>query len=195
MSEDLRKVSLPVSGMTCAACARRVEKALSGTAGVRAANVNLAAEKATVEYDPALVGSADLAGAVEGAGYGVVLEEERVEDAHAREYKRLRSRFLVAAVLTVFILIGSLPPMLGLMLPIPMGWLNLGLLLLATPVQFWAGWRFYRGAWSAWRHASADMNTLMAVGMTRPICTAWSPHWRRSSLRPGGRTCTSTPQP
>ncbi len=137
MSEDLRKVSLPVSGMTCAACARRVEKALSGTAGVRAANVNLAAEKATAEYDPALVGPEDLAGAVEGAGYGVVLEEERVEDAHAREYKRLRSRFLVAAVLTVFILIGSLPPMLGIMLPIPMGWLNLGLLLLATPVQFW----------------------------------------------------------
>ncbi len=60
MSETLRKVSLPVSGMTCAACARRVEKALSGTSGVPAANVNLAAEKATVEYDPALVGSADL---------------------------------------------------------------------------------------------------------------------------------------
>jgi P-type Cu+ transporter len=54
--------------------------------------------------------------------------------------------------------------MLGLMLPIPTGWLNLGLLLLATPVQFWAGWRFYRGAWSAWRHGGADMNTLVAVG-------------------------------
>ena len=62
MSEDLRKVSLPVSGMTCASCARRVEKALSGTAGVRAANVNLAAEKATVEYNPALVGPEDHAG-------------------------------------------------------------------------------------------------------------------------------------
>src|SRR3712207_4534012 len=58
MSEDLRKVSLLVSGMTCAACARRVEKALSGTA-----SLNLAAEKATVEYDPALVGPEDLAGA------------------------------------------------------------------------------------------------------------------------------------
>src|SRR3712207_5151544 len=63
MSEDLRKVSLSVSGMTCAAaCARRVEKALSRTAGVRAANVNLAAERATVEYDPALVGPEDHAG-------------------------------------------------------------------------------------------------------------------------------------
>jgi Cu+-exporting ATPase len=164
MSEGLRKVSLPVSGMTCAACARRVEKALSGTAGVRAANVNLAAEKATVEYDPVSVGPEDLVGAVEDAGYGVVWEEEHVEDAHAREYERLRGRFVVAAVLTGLILAGSLPPMLGFEVPISMRWLNFGLLLLATPVQFWAGWRFYGGAWGALRHGGADMNTLVAVG-------------------------------
>jgi Cu+-exporting ATPase len=54
--------------------------------------------------------------------------------------------------------------MLGLMLPVPMGWLNLGLLMLATPVQFWAGWRFYKGAWGALRHGQANMNTLVAVG-------------------------------
>jgi copper ion binding protein len=66
MSEDLRKVSLSVSGMTCAACARRVEKALSRTEGVRAANVNLATETATVEYDPASAGPGKLVAAVEG---------------------------------------------------------------------------------------------------------------------------------
>src|SRR3712207_1817098 len=54
--------------------------------------------------------------------------------------------------------------MLGVMLPMPMGWLNLGLLLLATPVQFWAGWRFYRGAWGALKHRQANMNTLVVVG-------------------------------
>jgi Cu+-exporting ATPase len=165
MSEGRVKVLLPVSGMTCAACARRVEKALSGTAGVRAADVNLATEKATVEYDAASVGLGELVEAVEGAGYGVVREEEAsVEDARAREYEGLRGRFVVAAVLTALILIGSLPHMFGFMLPIPMGWLNLGLLLLATPVQFWAGWRFYRGAWGSLRHGAADMNTLVAVG-------------------------------
>jgi P-type Cu+ transporter len=165
MSEGRAKISLPVSGMTCAACARRVERALSGTTGVRAANVNLATEKATVEYDSASVGLGELVGAVEGAGYGVVREEEApVEDARAREYERLRGRFVVAAVLTALILIGSLPHMFGVMLPIPTGWLNLGLLLLATPVQFWAGWRFYRGAWGSLRHGAADMNTLVAVG-------------------------------
>ncbi len=62
MNERQAKVSLPVSGMTCAACARRVEKALSGTAGVRAANVNFATEKATVEYDPDSVGPEKLVG-------------------------------------------------------------------------------------------------------------------------------------
>jgi Cu+-exporting ATPase len=85
MSEGRAKVSLPVSGMTCAACARRVEKALSGTAGVSAASVNLATEKATVEYDAASVGLPRLVEAVEGAGYGVVREEASIEDARARE--------------------------------------------------------------------------------------------------------------
>jgi P-type Cu+ transporter len=165
MSEDFRRVSIPVSGMTCAACARRVEKALSGTNGVRMAGVNFATEKATVEYDPGVAGVRDLERAVEGAGYGVVREEEEdTEETRAREYRRLRSNFLVAAVLTALILTGSLPHMFGFMLPIPMGWLNLGLLVLATPVQFWAGWRFYRGAWGSLRHGAADMNTLVAVG-------------------------------
>ena len=155
------KISVPVSGMTCAVCARRVEKALSGMAGVGAASVNFATEKATVEYDPASVGLDELVGAVEDAGYGVVREEE---EAPEEEYRRLRGDFLVAAVLTALILAGSLPPMLGFELSVPMRWLNFGLLLLATPVQFWAGWRFYRGAWGALKHASADMNTLVAVG-------------------------------
>jgi P-type Cu+ transporter len=165
MREEWTRVSLAVTGMTCAACAHRVEKALSGTDGVRAANVNFAAEKATVEYDRASVGLERLVGAVEDAGYGVVREEdETLEDAREGEYRSLREDFFIAAVLTALILIGSLPQMLGFMLPIPILWLNLALLALATPVQFWAGRRFYRGAWGALRHGSADMNTLVVVG-------------------------------
>jgi P-type Cu+ transporter len=163
MSEGWKNISLSVAGMTCAACALRVEKALLETDGVRAANVNLAAEKATVEYDPASVGLERLVGAVEDTGYGVV-REEQTGDAHAREYGKLRGDFLVAAVLTALILAGSLPHMLGFGLPVPTTWLNLTLLALATPVQFWAGRRFYRGAWGALRHGSADMNTLVVVG-------------------------------
>src|SRR5918994_2040908 len=162
MSEERGKISLlSVTGMTCAACARRVEKALSGTDGVLAANVNLATEKAAVEYEPSSISTEKLSGVIEGAGYGVVRGED---EAPEEEYRTLRGDFLVAAALTALILAGSLSYMLGFGTPIPMGWLNLGLLALATPVQFWAGRRFYRGAWGALRHRSADMNTLVVVG-------------------------------
>ena len=150
---EVGEATLGITGMTCASCAGRVEKGLKKAPGVLDAHVNLANEKATVEF---LVGEADLQDlerAVEGAGYGIVedSDETSVEDARGREYKKLRNRFLGATVLTTLILIGSVPMMLGLMLPVPTGWLNLGLLTLATPVQFWAGWRFYKGAWGALR--------------------------------------------
>ncbi len=144
MSEERGKIFLSVTGMTCAACARRVEKALSGTDGVLAANFNLAAEKAAVEYDPSSISTEKLAGVVEGAGYGVVRGEDEAPEG---EYRTLRGDLLVTAALTALILAGSLSYMLGFGTPIPMGWLNLGLLALATPVQFWAGRRFYGGTW------------------------------------------------
>jgi P-type Cu+ transporter len=160
----LREASFGITGMTCASCVGRVERALSGVPGVTGVNVNLATERATVSYLPEEVSVRDLESAIEGAGYGVVAEEAEAEDAHEREYRKLRTNFLGALALTSLILLGSLPHMLGLPSPVPMGWLNVGLLALATPVQFWAGWRFYRGAWGAARHLQANMNTLVALG-------------------------------
>src|SRR5215208_7214839 len=163
--ERVAQITVPVTGMTCASCVRRVERALSKKDGVTEASVNFAAEKATVEYLAGGVEARDLERAIEGAGYGVIREEESsVEDSHKREYGKLRVDFLLAAALTALILLGSLPMMVGLEQPIPMGWLNLGLLLLATPVQFWAGRRFYRGAWGALKHGQANMNTLVVMG-------------------------------
>ena len=162
---EVREASLGVSGMTCASCVGRVEKALKKVPGVLDVSVNMATEKARVEYLPSVAEMRDLKRAVESAGYGVLREEEEPDgDHHEREYRELRTRFLAAAAFTVFILLGSLPMMLGFMPPVPMVWLNLGLLVLATPVQFWAGWRFYKGAWGALRHGQANMNTLVAVG-------------------------------
>ena len=162
---DVRETTLGVTGMTCASCVGRVERALEKVPGVLEANVNLANERATVEYLAREVEPRDLEKAVEGAGYGVVRgEESSAEDTREREYKKLRVDFLLAATLTALILLGSLPMMLGLEPPIPMMWLNLGLLVLATPVQFWAGRRFYRGAWGALRHGQANMNTLVVMG-------------------------------
>jgi P-type Cu+ transporter len=108
----------------------------------------------------------DLEKSVEGAGYGVVREDEgsSVEGSREREYGKLKSDFFLAAALTALILIGSVPMMLGFMPAVPVAWLNGGLLVLATPVQFWAGRRFYRGAWGAFRHGQANMNTLVVLG-------------------------------
>ena len=164
---DVRETTFGVTGMTCASCVGRVERTLKKVPGLLEATVNLANEKATVRYLAGEVEPRDLEKAVEGAGYGVVREGEAevsIEDAHEKEYHQLRNNFLVAAVLTALILVGSLPHMLGFVSPIPMGWLNLGLLALATPIQFWAGWRFYRGAYGAFRHGQANMNTLVALG-------------------------------
>ncbi len=159
------KVELGITGMSCASCAGRVEKSLDGVPGVLGVNVNLASEKASVEYLPGATEPRDLERAVEDAGYGTVGQEEAAAvDAGEGEYRKLRNNFLWAAALTLLILVGSIPHMLGIPGPVPMRWLNFGLLVLATPVQFWAGWRFYKGAWGALKHGQANMNTLVVVG-------------------------------
>ncbi len=153
-----RKSMFPVMGMTCASCVARVEKALSDVPGVVAVNVNLASEKATVEYTGD-VAFATLRQAVRDAGYDLGEETEKLEDVTAsaeREIRVLRNRFIVAAVLAAVIMALSMIPMFP-----GSGYV---LWVLATPVQFWAGLRFYRGAWGALKHRTADMNTLVAVG-------------------------------
>ncbi len=153
-----RKSIFPVGGMTCASCVARVEEALSSVPGVISASVNLASEKATVEY---LEGTelADMRRAVKDAGYELGPEVQALEDvttAAQREIRGLRNRFIVAAILAASIMaLGFSPPFVG------QPYL---LWALATPVQFWAGLRFYRGAWGALKHKTSDMNTLIAVG-------------------------------
>jgi Cu+-exporting ATPase len=163
---EVRETIFGVTGMSCASCVGRVERAMKKLPGVVEASVNLASEKATVGYIAGEVGPRDLEKAVEGAGYGVVREDEEspADGSREREYGRLKTDFLLAASLTALILIGSLPMMLGFMPPVPVAWLNLGLLVLATPVQFWAGRRFYHGAWGALRHRQANMDTLVVMG-------------------------------
>jgi P-type Cu+ transporter len=153
-----KKSIFPVGGMTCASCVARVEQALSSVPGVISADVNLASEKATVEYAEG-TDIADLRQAVEEAGYILGSEAETLEDvtiAARRELRGIRDRFIFAAILAVSIM--------ALMWAPSFSGKSYLLWALATPVQFWAGWRFYRGAWGAFRHRTADMNTLVAVG-------------------------------
>jgi Cu+-exporting ATPase len=153
-----KKSIFPVGGMTCASCVARVEEALSSVPGVISANVNLASEKATVEYLEG-TGLADMRRAVKDAGYELGPEAQALEDvttAAQREIRVLRNRFIVAAILAAIIMaLGFSPSFAGK---------PYLLWALATPVQFWAGLRFYRGAWGALKHRTSDMNTLIAVG-------------------------------
>jgi Cu+-exporting ATPase len=153
-----KKSIFPVGGMTCASCVARVEEALSSVPGVISASVNLASEKATVEYLEG-TGLADLRRAVREAGYELGQEVQALEDvttAAHREIRAIKNRFIIAAILASAIMaLGWGPSFVGK---------SYLLWALATPVQFWAGWRFYRGAWGALKHRTSDMNTLIAVG-------------------------------
>jgi len=184
----VRTLQLPVRGMSCASCVEKVEAALRGVDGVLSAAVNLAAERATVEM-LATTPIADLRRAVREAGYDALevegLEAEDYERAaRARELATLRRKLIVGTLLSLPVLWGSLGHM-GLRIWTPeilMNWYVQ--LILATPVQFWAGWQFYRGAWAQVRHRSTDMNTLIAVGTSAAylysVVATFFPQWFRA---------------
>ncbi len=172
---------LPVEGMTCASCVRRVEKGLEKVPGVTAAHVNLATERATVAYDPAVADLATLRAAVERVGYRVgeipAVEpelaaqqpaarlSERATAADPRERERDRDLADLKRKWMVSLVIGLV--MMAEMY-LPLGWdmsvVAPLLLIQATLVQFWAGGVFYRTAWAAARHGGTNMSTLVAVG-------------------------------
>src|SRR5256712_6759971 len=162
------KVQIPVRGMSCASCVGKVEHALRSVDGVLNASVNLALERATVEM-MATTPLATLRRAVRDAGYEPLeVEGDAAEDyereARRRELATLRARLIAGALLSLPILWGSLGHM-GVRVWTPELLTNWYVqLILATPVQFWAGWQFYRGAWAMARRRTTDMNTLIAVG-------------------------------
>ena len=152
--------ALSISGMTCATCALRVERALSAVPGVARVAVNLASHRGSVEGAAGAVRPADLLSAIRRAGYDAQLlsgDRERDGEIAAEEARqaRVESRRLAAAVV---LSVPLLVPMLGLALP---GWLQLAL---ATPVQFLIGARFYVGAWKGLRARVGNMDLLVALG-------------------------------
>ncbi|MFN8520955.1 MAG: heavy metal translocating P-type ATPase [Chloroflexota bacterium] len=188
-----RTLALDVEGMTCASCVNRIERYLRKVDGVVEANVNLATERASVVAQPGVTVER-LMEAIEAAGYdariaveaGPLRQAPARSDAAApdaafshatdpeavtqpgmtfaeRHLADTRRRLIVAAVLTTPLLLGlasmTIAPFLPAFLTDP--WFQLAL---ATPVQFYAGWPFYQGAWKVARHRATDMNTLIAVG-------------------------------
>ena len=233
------RIDLPITGMTCAACAARIEKSLNQADGVRKATVNLATSRATIEYNPSATGIKQLAAVVRDVGYGTTgatrasfvvsdsarpsgsaqplekhlrslsgvvdasfnLSDMRVQveflpgttdaaalrrgiedfgyevldisagaggeqesEASARrsEYENLRRKFWIAAFLSLPVLVMAMAHGRIAVLDFPgANWMQLAF---TTPVVFYSGAHFYRGAWAAFRHRAADMNTLIAVG-------------------------------
>ena len=159
-------IEVPISGMTCASCANRIERTLNELEGV-SATVNYATEKATVDFDPAAVAPEQLVGAVEAAGYHAALPTARPEpdarSAEADETASLRRRVVLSAALTVPVLALSMIPALQFD-----NWQWLALQL-ATPVVVWGAWPFHRAAWANAKHLTATMDTLISVG----VLAAW----------------------
>ena len=166
-ADAVERIDLPLTGMSCAGCAANIEKILKSADGVAEATVNFATARATVLFSPRLATPETLARAVEAGGYGVVRAAEGDEvdaerAARDKEFGKLRRAFLGGLALSLVVVLGSMRGLLP-WIPAVLGDPRL-LWLLATPVQFWIGSRFYRGAWGALKHGQADMNTLVAVG-------------------------------
>jgi Cu+-exporting ATPase len=186
--EERGRVTLAITGMTCASCSAVIEKTLSRLAGVRLATVNLAMETAVAEFDPAIIGPSEIVAAIEAAGYGATPMHERTassesaqdvqraaQDAYHAHQRRL---FVFSLVLSTPLALMMLPGVmdaidgaLATLLATALGgaWdpMMLGKyvgLALATPVQFYAGAQYYVGFWHALRRRSGNMDTLIAIG-------------------------------
>ena len=163
------KAEFLITGMTCAACSSRIEKVLGKMEGVNTANVNLALESGTVEYNPSKLKPSDIIARIEKAGYGATEKVEKSENAESfrqKELEKQQGKFVFSMILTIPLLWAMvshftftsfiyLPDML--MNP----WVQLAL---ATPVQFFIGWQFYTGAYKALKNKSANMDVLVALG-------------------------------
>ena len=171
------RLDLPITGMTCASCAARVQKRLGAVEGVDAATVNFATERAAVSYDPGTVAPEDLVSAVAETGYEAVLPRPRDRpggrgDGHDhdgghhdhaqyegdRATAELRRRLLISAALSAPVLVLSMVPALQFDY---WQWLALQL---ATPVVLWGAWPFHVAAWRNLRHGAATMDTLISLG-------------------------------
>ncbi len=183
------KVTFAINGMTCSACQTIVEKVLNKVPGVKSASVNLAIETATVEFDPSIVGIEDLASAVKNAGYEAIVKVDTVPgvtssadtqaEMQAAAYRKEKRMFIFSLAFSIpLLLIAMIPPFMDTVPLRVSEWLatTVGgawdpmmvgkylMFLLATPVQFVAGWRFYRGMWGALKQRAGNMDTLIAIG-------------------------------
>ena len=175
----------PVEGMTCASCVSRVEKKLASLEGVREIEVNLATEQVLIDYTPALLDFEVLRSALEQAGYHLLpsLEEsedissQKDEERHLKHLTQLKRKLILSGIISLAVMFFSMQGNSLFNIELK----NVLLFILATPVQFFCGWQFYRGALNGFCHGYADMNTLIAVGTSAAyfysVCATFFPVW------------------
>ncbi|GET43931.1 heavy metal translocating P-type ATPase [Microseira wollei] len=168
----MQNTTLKLRGMGCASCAKSIEDAIRSVPGVNQCIVNFGAERATVEYHPKKTDLQVIQDAVIAAGYSasaihiMAAEDDAENRAKSREIRDLTRKFVVAAILSTVIVLGSIPMMTGVHIPlIPMWlhnpWLQL---VLTSPILFWCGASFYANAGKAFKRHAATMDTLVALG-------------------------------
>jgi Cu+-exporting ATPase len=168
-------LTLKLRGMSCASCAKRIEKTILSVTGVSECSVNFGAEQAVVKYNPRKTNFKQIQSTVESAGYSAYsLEDEGMmtgeDDAQKAvrlaELRNLKIKLAVAAVISILLVVGSLPMMIGVHLAFIPAWLHNPWLqlILTTPVQFWCGYKFYINSWKALKNRSATMDTLIVLG-------------------------------
>lgn len=159
------KVTLLIAGMTCAACSTRVEKALNKMEGVTKAYVNLSNNKAVVEFPSGTITTDEIVNTIVKAGYKAEVEIDRdldrEKELREKEIKSLKNSFIFSAILSIPLFLAMFFHMAGQMNILTNGWFQL---LLATPVQFIIGYRFYKGAYNALRGGGANMDVLVSMG-------------------------------
>ena len=167
-----KRVTIPVTGMTCANCAMTIERTLKKKVpGVMAASVNFASERARVSYIPSLATPDDIIAAIEKAGYGAIRPDEALEaedaemQARRAEIRDQTFKFLAGVIFTTPLFILSMGRDFGLIGPWShASWVNWFFLALATPVQFYTGRDYYTGGWKSLKNKSANMDVLVAMG-------------------------------
>ncbi|MFH1332557.1 MAG: heavy metal translocating P-type ATPase [archaeon] len=157
----IKKINLAIGGMHCASCATTIERALNKTEGVKSANVNLTTERATVDYDPEKVNVNKLIEVVKSKGYSAQPAAEKIdvkkeELKKRKEIQKIKYLFITSAIFATPALLISM----FLMIP----YKPYILFILSTPVQFFVGSGFYKGAWHALKNKTSNMDTLIAVG-------------------------------
>jgi len=161
MDIALKKEVFTVTGMACAVCAGSVESMLTSLPGVKSASVNYAGANVFVAYDAAVVSPADFVKSVEAIGYGLIIEEddlnEKLEEIEFKHFRELKQKLFVAGIFTIPVFILSMFHIIHLE---NKNWI---LLILSLPVIFFSGSEFYLSAWKQARHRMVNMDTLVAL--------------------------------